>query len=99
MQQLPSHRRVLQLYTRLVQVQLAAHRPEDARSALPSCLVAAAEPSPEAVRAFPDGSERNVRFPDLQKRACAKRAFAVPRESVGHAAAARKRSRLPVGKN
>src|SRR5260370_9937307 len=80
------HCRVLQLYAPAAKVQLAARRPEDARSALPWCLAAEAGLSPEVARAFRDGLGRNVRFRDLQKRSCAKRVFAAPQEFAARAA-------------
>src|SRR5258708_30579778 len=84
------HGRALQLHALAPKVQPAARRPVGARSALPWCLVAAAGPSPEAVRAFSEGSKPNLRFSSLPKRALAKRVFAIPLECAVHAPPTRK---------
>ena len=52
-----------------------ANRRVDARSELLSCRVDGAAGSQAEVRASLGALERNVRFPDLRRRACARREF------------------------
>src|SRR5258708_29571976 len=57
--------RVLKRRAAALRVPQAAHRPEDARNAIPWCLVAAAGPSPEAGLRFSKDLNMSASFSDL----------------------------------